>query len=471
MPISSSIAVRITNANGEVTTFESVGQATLYYMELRGEDPSIVKPINRRNNVMSLCRKRDEKFGYKWEFVNTSYYGGSSSTSLDQGAASGSTVEQEEGADSGGRDVNFTTHGDENQYTFGDEVDDIFRGNRVRLVKRDGVMHVSIIDVMKIVYPDHDSSAWSRILRQVAERYPELNKYISHHQFPGVGQRSTPICCSMGFLKIVNLLDGPRAAAFRHKSMEVLHRYMSGDLSLVDEIVDRAVVNENPLFPSPVESNQNMINCRVLKAPRHTGDFLGDYSRKHVVYVMSIKFDGKSFVKIGYSDNIMRRMKEHANSYDIDFVWSIVEFQECVALEAELKDRLIPYNVHITIKGKKRTEIYADITPELVDEILLKTRDDKLRECNQTDLEEIKSKQEARTRLIQGRLHVDVQRLEAEVESARLQARIEELDLEMAEMRVQSAERMKRKAEKEMNTAEIQRVTEEIREKTTEIGG
>ena len=99
---------------------------------------------------------------------------------------------------------------------------------------------MSVIAI-KYIHPDHDSSAWSRLLKQVVERYPDISRYISYHKFPGAGQRPTPICCSMGFIKLVNLLDGSRAADFRHKSMEVLHRYLTGDLSLVDEICERAV--------------------------------------------------------------------------------------------------------------------------------------------------------------------------------------------------------------------------------------
>ena len=45
-----------------------------------------------------------------------------------------------------------------------------------------------------------------------------------------------------------------------------------------------------------------------------------------------------------------------------------------------------------------------------------------MREYKQTDLEEIKSKQEAQARLIKNKLHVDVQRLEAEL--AWLQAEV-----------------------------------------------
>jgi len=466
------IPVQVSNdERGEVVVYDSVGKAVLFYMSLRNEDPANVKPINRRAQVMTLCKNKRTFKGYTWGFVNDVRSSAETSPAVESVVDSTSDETDVSNTPAASSSAGHEPALELDVFTFGDEVDDIFRGNRVRLVKLGGVMTVAMIDVMKIVYPDCGSSHWSKTLRQVTERYPEVGALVSYHQFPGVGQRPTPVCNSMGFLKIVNLLDGPRAADFRHKSMQVLHRYLSGDLTLVDEIVERAESNNNPLFPTPVETNSSVVNTRVLKAPRHNGAFVGDYSNKHVVYVMSIKVEGKSFVKVGYSDKVMRRMREHCNTYDVEYVWSIVEFQECVALEAELKERLLPYNVHLTVKGKKRTEIYDDITPDIVDEILLKTRDDLGKECNQTDLEEMKSKQEARRRLVQGRLHVDVQRLEADLESARLQARIEEMDVEMASLRVQSAERMVLLAEKEMKTVELKRASEEIRGRTAEIEG
>ena len=55
-------------------------------------------------------------------------------------------------------------------------------------------------------------------------------------QFPGRGQRDTPIADVRGIVEIAMLLPGRRAARVRRQAAKLHVRYLGGDLSLVDEV-------------------------------------------------------------------------------------------------------------------------------------------------------------------------------------------------------------------------------------------
>jgi hypothetical protein len=92
----------------------------------------------------------------------------------------------------------------------------------------------------------HD--AWKRIV----EPYPEVLAKCENFQFPGKGQRETPVATLQVFLEILVLLPGRVAAQVREKAVKTLVRAMQGDLSLVEEILDR------------IHSSQDLINLENI---------------------------------------------------------------------------------------------------------------------------------------------------------------------------------------------------------------
>jgi len=79
----------------------------------------------------------------------------------------------------------------------------------------------------------HD--AWKRML----VTYPEVLAKCEYFQFPGQGQKPTPIATLEVFLEILVLLPGKIAAMVREKAVKTLIRVMRGDITLVEEILDR----------------------------------------------------------------------------------------------------------------------------------------------------------------------------------------------------------------------------------------
>ena len=66
--------------------------------------------------------------------------------------------------------------------------------------------------------------------------YPEVGTNCSHLKFPGRGQRDTPVVDVRGIVEIVMLLPGRHAARVRRQAVELLCRYLGGDLALVDKV-------------------------------------------------------------------------------------------------------------------------------------------------------------------------------------------------------------------------------------------
>ena len=77
--------------------------------------------------------------------------------------------------------------------------------------------------------------AWNGLLT----KFPEVLAKCENFQFPGQGQKPTPVATLQVFLEILTLLPGRVAATVREKAVSTLIRAMNGDPTLVEEIMDR----------------------------------------------------------------------------------------------------------------------------------------------------------------------------------------------------------------------------------------
>lgn len=77
--------------------------------------------------------------------------------------------------------------------------------------------------------------AWNDLI----ERVPEVVQKVDNFQFPGRGQRLTPVASLQVFLEILVTLPGKIAAAVREQAVGTLIRAMQGDPSLAQEIIER----------------------------------------------------------------------------------------------------------------------------------------------------------------------------------------------------------------------------------------
>ena len=95
---------------------------------------------------------------------------------------------------------------------------------------------VSVYDVLGLVTgyaPEHRSTLWNRL----CDQFPEVNTLGVNFRFSGRGQRDTPVTDAEGIVTILMILPGHAAATARQAAASVIVRYLGGDLSLVQEVM------------------------------------------------------------------------------------------------------------------------------------------------------------------------------------------------------------------------------------------
>ena len=98
-----------------------------------------------------------------------------------------------------------------------------------------------------------------QVWNDLTARFPEVVQKTDNFQFQGQGQRETPVATLQVFLEILVTLPGPIAATVRAKSIDTMIRAMKGDLSLVEEILERI---QNP---QKLKDLENMIRSRRIE--------------------------------------------------------------------------------------------------------------------------------------------------------------------------------------------------------------
>jgi prophage antirepressor-like protein len=128
-----------------------------------------------------------------------------------------------------------------------------FEGHPIRTTNEEP-KRISVIDVLAAVGYGNPRQKWS----EVSDQFPEVVRSSDNLTFQGRGQRPTPVIDKEGALRLVMLLEGPKAAAFRQWASSILVRYLDGDRSLAQEIHLRADIMEEdeesfePALPSEI---------------------------------------------------------------------------------------------------------------------------------------------------------------------------------------------------------------------------
>ena len=110
-------------------------------------------------------------------------------------------------------------------------------GRKVGRIRKtnDTPARVSVVDTIA-VSTGKNANHSAEAMRDLGNRYPEVNGGIVHLKFPGERQRNTPVADARGIVEVIMLLPGAQAARIRRQAAELLVRYLGGDLSLVDEV-------------------------------------------------------------------------------------------------------------------------------------------------------------------------------------------------------------------------------------------
>ena len=93
----------------------------------------------------------------------------------------------------------------------------------------------SVYDVIRLVTGCETKHA-GQTLSSITDKFPEVTKNFGDFQFPGRGQRPTPVAFLKDLIEIAWLCPGKHAKEFRRTGAVTLCRALGGDLSLVDEI-------------------------------------------------------------------------------------------------------------------------------------------------------------------------------------------------------------------------------------------
>lgn len=123
---------------------------------------------------------------------------------------------------------------------------------------------VSVLDVLQAMGLKDPKGSW----RAIKANYPEYVEAASTYSFGGRG-KPTPVIGKDGLLRLLMVLQGPKAAEFRKWAASILLRYLDNDITLAAEVADRASEHdqrwlEHRLRAKRTNKELNATICRHL---------------------------------------------------------------------------------------------------------------------------------------------------------------------------------------------------------------
>lgn len=125
----------------------------------------------------------------------------------------------------------------------------IFEGQDLRITP--DKKRISVFDVIKATGSKNPHQVWA----DTTKDFPEVLQKTEDWKFPGARQRETPTVDKRGLYHLLFVLPGKRIAPFRVWAATTLDRVIEGDISLAEEIVNRAAQVADPKVASPTQSN------------------------------------------------------------------------------------------------------------------------------------------------------------------------------------------------------------------------
>ena len=202
---------------------------------------------------------------------------------------------------------------------------------KVRKIERI-TAYVSALDITQALIDTCPNNV-SHKLKTITDEFEEL-KYIwdQKHKFAGQGQRYTPIVDAETTMKLVNRINGPKAAAFRLRSSDnVFFQLFGGDTTVLTEIRESARRDYARLNEQNTPSTSNNANVRDGRSyPKISAERLKEIVgavstlipntvyNKCVVYLLCVGYDpitGNYIFKFGMTDDYKRRVKDHKNEF------------------------------------------------------------------------------------------------------------------------------------------------------------
>jgi len=176
-------------------------------------------------------------------------------------------------------------------------LDEIASGASVRFIKKNDKCYLSIFDIIHAVCGKKGHYAVSEWHRK-KKKFSEFD--IAMHQFPGPGQRLTPVVAMEGATELIMYLPGPTAEIFRSSMAKIISRYLTGDLSLCNEIVDNKNLGDT-------KSYSKFMQVVEQDTKRKLNEMMEEIPATSYIYATySPAFPG--LVKIGRSRDVKARI-------------------------------------------------------------------------------------------------------------------------------------------------------------------
>lgn len=324
-------------------------------------------------------------------------------------------------------------------YLLGPDAYELLLGKSIRTT-HDG--RLSLYDFIEaITENEHAGNTW----RNIRDRVPEVAQILCDFQFPGAGQRPTPVITVQEAILVANHLRGPLADHLRKRCAELGKDMAGGNVNKLTGIATaidahhragRAdgtlaalcrTAHSPPTYTLDIAAPALLSEYRrpehkfMIMSPRQTCLNLTLFSKKPVCYLLCLRHEDKPYLKVGYSCDFLERLNTHMREIpDLIGVWFVVEAP--AAVETAYKDhmRYCGKLVSLKVGGKMQTELLADIDPHTAE----------LELCKQVANHQISSSLEIRkleleTELKKEQLKAETERMRLELEADREMKRME----------------------------------------------
>ena len=275
-----------------------------------------------------------------------------------------------------------------------------------------------MFDVIRIVC--ETNNPWI-VYRRICTEYTEVCTKCKEHNFDGAGQRDTPVADAEGNFYIINLLPGKRAMQFRLHAMNHLVRFLTGDQSLHDELdanaaAQRALSQHHPMkMVSELADTFPKSRKYIMKGATMRDANIQDFYNKCVAYLLRYTIDGQVYIKVGWSDDIKKRIDSHYSDCPNFDILAIIEMDNAFRLEKAFKERYAMHNVEVTIKGKLKIEFFTGITAEEAEEGLNELYQDlrwQFSQNKEVELEKLRMEHEVETLRMKQQHELEMKKLE-----------------------------------------------------------
>lgn len=108
-------------------------------------------------------------------------------------------------------------------------------------IRRTSEGRFSVYDLISISGTKKDACV---VWKTLVDRYPEVLERVNNFQFPGRGQKPTPVTDREGWLHILGLLPGVMGRKYRESAANLVVRYLDSDITLAESIVERTTDEE-----------------------------------------------------------------------------------------------------------------------------------------------------------------------------------------------------------------------------------